>query len=288
MPRALRAGDRVRIVAPAGPVSQEAEARLVTGADILRSWGLDVATPSLVGRVGALPYLAGDDDVRRVELREAWGSVSAVVAARGGYGSARILSDWKWPDCEEPPWVVGFSDVTALHWSLASIGVGSGHGPAVIGLSEQPEWSQQRLRAMLFGQALDALYGEGVGSGRATGRLLAANMAVATSLFGTRWMPDLDGVVLVLEDVNEPPYRIDRLFTQWSQAGIFDRVAGVALGRFTHADEEAMDAVLRERVAGLGVPVILNLPVGHDGPNAALPVGAPATVDAAAGTLSLV
>lgn len=116
---------------------------------------------------------------------------------------------------------------------------------------------------------------------------MAANMAVATAMFGTRWMPNLDGAILVLEDVNEPPFRVDRLFTQWRMNGIFDRVAALALGRFTHSDTDLMDEVLHDRVHDLGLPVLMGLPIGHDGPNAALPVGADATIDTAAGTLSI-
>ena len=269
-------------------IEQDVTDRFAAGVAILRAWGLTVEVPDIAGRTGTLPYLAGDDDVRRDELKAAWaGTARAVVAARGGHGCLRVLEDWEWPRRPDPPWLVGFSDLTALQWSLASIGVGSLHGPAVVSLAAEPDWSRERMRTILFGEPVDDLHGDEGVPGRASGRLMAANMAVATAMFGTRWMPNLDGAILVLEDVNESPFRVDRLFTQWRMNGIFDRVAALALGRFTHPDTDLMDEVLHDRVHDLGLPVLMGLPIGHDGPNAALPVGADATIDTAAGTLSI-
>ncbi|MCS6815718.1 MAG: LD-carboxypeptidase, partial [Cyanobacteria bacterium] len=127
--------------------------------------------------------------------------------------------------------------------------------------------------------------------GEATGVLLPANLTVATHLLHTPWQPPLTGVILALEDVGEAPYRLDRLLTQWRMTGILHQVAGIALGRFSqcHANPNrpsfTVEEVLHDRLADLGIPIVANLPFGHDGENAALPVGITATLDGDAGVL---
>ena len=138
--------------------------------------------------------------------------------------------------------------------------------------------------------------------GAAAGPLLAANLTVATHLLGTPHLPDLRGAILVLEDVGEAPYRIERMLTHWRLSGALQQLAGIGLGHFTDCDdapadqapctEQALDRfsleqVLRERTADLGVPVVSGLPVGHVAGNAALPLGAWAELDADRGRLRM-
>ena len=131
-------------------------------------------------------------------------------------------------------------------------------------------------------------------SGIARGPLVVTNLTVATHLIGTAWLPSLKGAILVLEDVGEAPYRVDRMLTQWRSAGLLQQLAGVACGRFSWAEDDilpgdfTMDEILEERLGDLGIPLVLNLPLGHGRPNQALPLGAQAHhLDGNHGLLSL-
>jgi muramoyltetrapeptide carboxypeptidase len=138
------------------------------------------------------------------------------------------------------------------------------------------------------------LTGKGWGAGQGTGLLLPANLTVATHLLGTFVQPALDGVILALEDVTEAPYRIDRMLTQWRMTGALKNVQGIALGRFSRCDPPlgskswTVEEVLRDRLGDLGIPIVSDLPFGHDGVNAALPVGRMAQLDGDKGTLTLI
>ena len=124
--------------------------------------------------------------------------------------------------------------------------------------------------------------------------LIVTNLNAATHLIGTPWLPSLKGAVLVLEDVGEAPYRIDRMLTQWRSAGLLQQLAGMACGRFSWAEDDilpgdfSMEEILEERLGDLGIPLVLNLPLGHGHPNNALPLGAMAQLDGRRGNLSLI
>lgn len=291
-PRWLQPGDRLYVIAPSGAL-REPE-RLHQGIACWRNWGFEVVVPpSLDRRWG---YLAGTDDQRRRQLTDALMAADCrgILCARGGYGGSRLLEDWVWPEAVDTPWIIGFSDITSLLWSLMrqrrTVGV---HGPLLTTLGLEPPWAQQRLLALVTGQPLPPLQGLGWGGGRVTAPLLAANLTVATHLLCTAHQPHLEGVILALEDVTEAPYRIDRLLTHWRLGGHLQGVAGVALGRFSRcdpppgADSFSVAAVLRDRLTDLGIPIVSALPFGHDGDNAALPLGTMACLDGDEGTLSL-
>jgi muramoyltetrapeptide carboxypeptidase len=124
--------------------------------------------------------------------------------------------------------------------------------------------------------------------------LLVSNLTIATSLIGTPWLPSLRGAVLVLEDIGEAPYRIDRQLTQWRSSGLLQGLAGIGLGRFSWARDDvlpgdfSMEEILLERLGDLGVPLVSGLPVGHGLPNLALPLGRRARLDGREGTLTLI
>ena len=145
---------------------------------------------------------------------------------------------------------------------------------------------------LLKGQPVAPLQGRSVRAGVVRGPLVVTNLTVATHLIGTPWFPDLRGSILVLEDVGEAPYRVDRMLTQWRSSGVLRGLAGVATGRFSWKGEVepgdfSMDGILEERLSDLGIPLLMNLPLGHGLPNMALPLGATATLDANQGTLQL-
>jgi muramoyltetrapeptide carboxypeptidase len=142
------------------------------------------------------------------------------------------------------------------------------------------------------GKNLDPLQGNGWGGGQAIAPLLPANLTVATHLLNTPAQPDLKGIILALEDVSEAPYRIDRMLTQWRMSGALSQIRGIALGRFSQCHPPAqvpsftVEEVLRDRLSDLNIPIVSDLPFGHDGVNAALPVGIPVQIDGDRGTLS--
>ncbi|MEH1935955.1 MAG: LD-carboxypeptidase [Nostoc sp.] len=288
----LKPGDLLRIIAPSGALREfEALGRSV---EIWRSRGYRVEiSPQIDDKWG---YLAGTDETRRQQLAAAWQDPDCrgILCARGGFGSTRILEDWNWQQNSAlPKWLIGFSDITALLWNLYTAGISGVHAPVLMTLMDEPDWSVERLFDWVEGRPLAPLKGCGWGGGVVNGTLLPGNLTVATHLLGTPILPHLDGVILALEDVTEAPYRIDRMLTQWRLSGALSKVCGIALGGFTRCEAPptvpsfSVEEVLRDRLGDLGIPVVSNLPFGHDSPNAALPVGVEATLDGDAGILAI-
>ena len=290
LPPPLQTGDLVIVVSSSGALKELAA--FEKGLDIWRSQGYRVEfAPHWQDQVG---YLAGTDRARREALLAAWTNpdCKAILCTRGGYGSMRLLEDWQWPSSiTTPKWLIGFSDITGLLWSLAQNGIMGVHGPVLTTLAEEPGRSQQRLFHFLAGGNLDSLQGEGWGGGKVTGNLIPANLTVASHLLGTPLQLPLAGSILALEDVTEAPYRIDRLLTQWRLSGLLQQVKGIALGRFSRcqaplgSNSWTITEVLRDRLGDLGIPVVSDLPFGHDGENSALPCGWPVELDGTTGVL---
>jgi muramoyltetrapeptide carboxypeptidase len=291
----LRAGDRVAVVAPAGPVREPA---LDAGLDVLRSWGLEVEeTEHVRGRHDRLGYLAADDAARAQDLTRAWSDpdLAAVLCARGGYGTQRMvdLLDWQSLAQARPKTLVGFSDITALHQAFAArLGLSTIHGPSVSSLASADEESREHLRLMLFqpsaGTTLTPAPARRLLGGRAEGVLVGGNLALLAAGIGTGSSLSAAESVVVLEDVSEAPYRLDRLLTQLLRAGWFDGARGIVVGALTDCGpaEEVAD-VLLDRLAPLGLPTLVDAPFGHTEHNLAFPFGVPAVLDADAGTLVL-
>ncbi|HUL59859.1 MAG TPA: LD-carboxypeptidase [Anaeromyxobacteraceae bacterium] len=281
----------MRVVAPASPFDP---VRLERGLEVLRTrLGL---VPRFRSDLGARAgYLAGDDARRAEEWREAVADpdARAIFCARGGYGSMRILPAIDpAPLLARPKLVVGFSDVTAIHAVLNRAGLATVHGPVVTQLGASPDDAVAHLWALLSGRAprpnaWDApppgagVTGTGVvRAGRVSGPLVGGSLALLSHLCGTPFLPPLDGAILLVEDVGEKPYRIDRYLTQLRLAGALDRVAAVAVGQLSGCDDEQVRAadVVREAVRALGLPAIEGLPCGHEDRNLAVPLGARATL----------
>ena len=291
----LRAGSRVAVVAPAGPVPA---ARLDAGVAVLAGWGLDVVVAEHArGSDPALPYLAAPDAARAEDLVRAWTdpAVDAVLCARGGYGVQRVLDLLDWSALAEagPKVLVGFSDVTALHQVVGSrLGLSTIHGPVVAGVGDGDEASRAHLRRMLFDPAsaleLTPDPCEALVAGTAEGVLSGGNLALLAAQVGTRGATTATGTIAVLEETGEDAYRIDRLLTQLLRAGWFDGVHGVVVGGLSDCGPaELARSVVADRLVPLGVPLLVGAPFGHAQPNLAFPLGVPATLDGAAGTLTL-
>ena len=286
----LKEGDLVSAISISSAI--EYSEKLIQGLKIYEGWGLNCKEKSISEERWG--YLAGSDKDRFEKLHSK-NPAQLTTFIQGGWGSARILER---PQPWRRGWVVGFSDITSILLSRLNEGFdGCVHGPMVSSIAEEPLWSQERLRRILFGESIPDIEGQSWHKGIAKGQLVAANLTVATHLIGTPHMPDLNGSILVLEDIGEEPYRIDRMLTHWRMAGILNRLSGLCFGNFLNCEAPKdidkdktfdLEYILRERIKDLDIPVIYNLPVGHCRGNAALPLGKEAIINGNKGILSFI
>ncbi len=273
--------DRIAIIAPSGAYDP---ARFAAGLDLAREAGLTLDIPDDL--LQPHRYLAASDDVRLTHLVDALTNpdVSAVWAARGGFGVTRLLDRVPWHRVQPKP-VIGFSDVTplmdAMRVKTGAVGL---HGPVVHSLLATRQEDRERLFHVLRGGHLEPLFGVPWVSGTATGPVVGGNLSMIAATCGTPWQLDATGALLLLEDVGEPPYRIDRMLTQLHQAGVFKGVAGVLVGswdacRVPDGAVWALEDILREHLVALDVPVLGNLPIGHGAENAVVPIGGLAVIE---------
>ena len=275
---AVRPGDTVAVVAPAGPFDKTV---LETGVAVISDRYQVRFDESIYSRKR---YLAGDDDRRFTELTTALAdpAIKAVFCARGGYGAMRLLprlASWASEHSLPAKPLIGFSDITALHQWLQSNGIASIHAPVLTQLGRVPAESPRRLFSLLESIApAEPLIGSAtyVG-GTVEGPLLGGNLSVFTRLLGTPFMPPLDGAILLLEDLSEQPYRLDRMWTHLELAGVFRRIRGIALGEFIACEPRdggfTAAEVLRDLAAATGVPCASGFPIGHGDVNEAVPLG---------------
>jgi muramoyltetrapeptide carboxypeptidase len=250
-------------------------------------------------------FLAGSDEERAGELNRAMADpdVRGIVLARGGHGILRILPllDPALLRADPKP-IVGFSDATALlAWAERAAGVRAVHGPVVVQLPRLPAgdvaWLLDLLegKAALAGQEVAAglaRIGGGAGAGRVEGPLVGGNLTLLAHLVGTPWAPDLTGAVVLLEEVDEKPYAVDRYLTRMALAGAWDGAAAALAGDFTAcADptypEVSVEQVVDERLRAIGVPALAGAPIGHGARNRAVPHGGRCALDLHAGTVEL-
>jgi muramoyltetrapeptide carboxypeptidase len=294
-PPRLRPGDTVGVVAPAAAVERE---YLERGVSALGALGFRVkVSERALGRAG---ILAGDDRERARELHRCFADpdVRAIFSARGGYGTGRILPLLDFDALRRTPKVfVGFSDLTFLLNPLVErAGMVSFHGPAVAvdfarGLSPR---SIAHLTRLLGGELPNAEFEarEAIHPGAAEGELIGGCLSVLVAMLATPYAPDFRGKILFLEDTGEKAYRIDRMLVQLRHAGVLDAAAAVVVGGIRPLDGNELEARLigefiAEQTAGLGVPVLYGIEVGHGTENLALPLGVRARVDARRRTLTL-
>ncbi|HEX6873368.1 MAG TPA: LD-carboxypeptidase [Micromonosporaceae bacterium] len=288
------------LVSPSGPTRPE---RVERGTELLTGWGLRVSTaPSVFARNG---YLAGTDNERLADLNHALRDplVRAVLCTRGGYGVQRIVDGVDLAAVRaDPKVVVGFSDITALQLALwRGARLATVHGPGAAWLDERTgPASAESLRQAIMRPAPAVVRARpdeetspvrlGAGHGPVRGTLLGGNLSLIAASVGTVDMPDLRGAILLLEDVAEPPYKVDRMLLHLRRAGALAGVAAIALGQFTDcADDWSVSIVdlLRADLGTLGVPVLGGLPIGHGREQVSVPVGTEAVLDVAAGTLTV-
>jgi muramoyltetrapeptide carboxypeptidase len=302
--RPLRPGDTLGIVAPAGPVLPENLGRGVTR---LQSWGYKVALGEHV--LAARGYLAGTDQQRAADFNQMWArpDVAAVLCAKGGYGVMRMLGGIDWDIVRaHPKFFCGFSDITALHAAIQrEAGLVTFHGPMPAAFGQAEAYNAAGFRAamestMPLGTIPWPAEGEElplpvtVRPGVAEGRLMGGNLSLLAALAGTPWEPDYEGRIVLLEDIDEAPYRVDRMLVQLLLSGKLQRAAGILFGDSPSClcnpegrPSLTLPEVLEDLLAPLGIPVLYGFPCGHTAYRATLPMGVQARLDATAGSLTI-
>ena len=242
-------------------------------------------------------FLAGIDEVRADDIMWAFidKSIDAIMTLRGGYGSARILNkiDYKFISKHKKP-LFGFSDATALQlalWKKSKLVSYSGLQASFL-QDKIDTGLDKTFEAMLAGKKISWQGLTPLTKGKATGRLIGGTLTLIASLIGTPYEPDFKKAILVLEDVCEEPYRVDRMFTQMHLAGIFDKISGVVLGDWHNCTAKdktdgTIENVLMEHFGNRPIPVVKGFPYGHGIKGTIFPIGAKAKLNADKGTLTL-
>jgi muramoyltetrapeptide carboxypeptidase len=291
----LREGACVALVAPSGVLTNNAD--IERALDNVRSLGWN---PVLGDHVTSkLGYLAGDDKDRLADLNSAFASkdIDAIWCVRGGYGAMRLLADLDYPALRRnrKP-VIGFSDVTALHSAIhRKCGLVTFHGPTA--RAKLTPFTTKSLAAALIdhrdscGVAAD---GRVIRRGKAKGRIVGGNLSLITALMGTPFAPNFEGAILIIEDINEAIYRIDRMLRHLILAGALQQCSALVAGDFrpphdeTPDDNRALDDVLGEAAQRAGIPCLAGAPFGHIPDQWTIPLGAIAEVDAGARSMRIV
>ena len=283
LPARLQPGARIGIVAPAGPFDDETFGR---GVRILKKMGYEVFVPPEL--LDARGYLAGSDGRRARFVNQLFAdeSINAIVCARGGYGSVRILQLLDYEAIAHNPKVfIGFSDITVLlNVFLNRCGMATFHGPVVTSLADAPDATRNALVKAISSDTRIEIQlpgGTAVKPGLGTGTVCGGNLTTLCHLVGTPYMPDFSGRILLLEDRAEAPYRIDRMLVHMKLAGCFENLTGIVLGSFEDCGSmETILNIVSDVFAAHPIPILAGLDVGHGKNNLTIPFGVEATLDA--------
>lgn len=307
-PARLKPGSTVGIVSPASATFVREKLNIVV--DVVRALGLEPRLgPHVLDRYG---YLAGLDKDRAADINQffAQKDVAAILPVMGGWGCSRMLPYLDYELIRQnPKIIVGFSDITALILGInARTNLVTFHGPN--GLSSWNPTLTESFRQVLFAAQpvkFQNLKDDGdnnrlmqvkyriqtITPGTAKGRLIGGNLSVFSGIVGSRYVPDLSGAILFLEDLNENIYRIDRMMTHLKLAGVFDRLAGFIFGQCTRClpDEDygslTLEEVVWDHIKPLGIPAWYGASIGHIESILTLPIGLEVEIDASAGTIRM-
>ena len=306
-PKRLRPGMSVGLVTPASNVPEDQE--LHAAMDLVRSLGFS-AEPA-ANLFSRTQYLAGTDQQRADDLNAMFADtdIDAIFCVRGGYGSGRLLRYLDYDMIAANPKVImGYSDITSiLNAIYLRTGLVTFHGPIAGG--NFSNYTYEQYKKVLIEPTQIARIGEPpefetrpgvvdwknrlttIVSGVAEGHLVGGNLSLMVTLLGTPFEPQFEGAILFLEDVDEPPYSVDRMLTHLWMAGKLEQVAGIVLGKFTDdgydSNTFSMEEVLRDRLEPLGIPTLRGAMIGHVEDKTVVPLGVRARLDADAGALTL-
>lgn len=266
-PRLLTRGDRVAIVAPAGKLPEKGIDRAIA---ILKSWGLEV----VLGRnvYGQHGYFSGTDVERLADLHNALEdpTIAAVLFARGGYGVTRILDQINLEVFRQTPkWLIGFSDITALHLRLLQEEILSVHGDVgtTLGLAED---SAAALKDLLFEGKSTIVGTESLHEGKSEAPITGGNLSLLVDSLGTPTEVNTENRILFIEEIEEKTYRIDRMLHQLKRAGKLDNLAGLVIGHFTNVTDgstpfgSTWKDCFMQLLEGYNYPVSFSFPIGHE------------------------
>jgi len=287
-PPRLKKGSLIRIVSPAGKIEEK---HVLPAVQWLEKQGYRVKTGKHI--FSRHFQFAGTDNERLGDLQEAFDDpkCDAIICSRGGYGTVRIIDQLNFTNfLEYPKWLVGFSDITALHCCLNNYGVPSIHGVMprfFLDETAQATESLQTLTNILSGENViyQLPYSDFNRTGKANAEMVGGNLSLITSLIGTYYELDTDGKILFLEDVNEYLYQADRMMHQLKLSGKLDKLAALIVGDFTDMKDnnspfgENVYEIISEAVSDYNYPVCYNFPAGHDKKNLALLFGKPWEID---------
>lgn len=307
-PARLKPGQRVGIVAPASSVPEFDQ--ITMAKEIVASLGFEpVEGENLYARTN---YLAGEDRGRAADVNAMFAddSIDAIFCLRGGYGTTRMLPYLDYDVIRANPKIItGYSDITGLINAITvKTGLVTFHGP--IALQNFTDYTLSEYQKVLVNPSASTVIGAAppfesraglidktnriltITGGKARGRLVGGNLTLLASVNGTPYEPDYDGAILFLEDVDEAPYRVDRMLTELWLSGHLQKVAGIALGKFTDTggyggNEFSLEDVFRMRFEPLGVPTVRGLMIGHVEDQTTVPIGIEAELDADQGAIRL-
>ncbi len=280
----------IAIIAPAGPAKPEDIQR---ASDILGSLGVKATVMPNVFCGSDAKYLSANIDGRVSDIHACWKdeSVDLIFCARGGFGSAHLLSsiDWSLLRSREIP-LLGFSDITALHLAMLKMGVGApiaSYTAKDLKDMIEDDYTAEALKRALFGRGNELkefMLPAGrrlktLKQGSISAPVIPANLTVLASMAGTAFIPDMSGMILLLEDINEPVYKLDRCLTQLAQANVLNRCSGLIFGSFYGCgNAKDREMLYMETARSINGPVFSGFPFGHSLPFAALKVGAEITI----------
>ena len=281
-PPRLKPGDTIGIVAPAGPFDLE---KFMKGKAVLESMGFQTFFDEDIFQKHG--FLAGTDSQRSDQINRLFAdpSVQAIVCARGGYGSMRILPFLDFETIKTHPKIfLGFSDVSALLSVLCDqCGLITFHGPLVTTLAKATEKTIVAMKTALTSDAPLVLIpedGQVIKSGVCSGLVTGGNLTTLCHLVGTPYAPNFKGKILFFEDVGEMPYRIDRMLTQMKMAGCFEEIAGLILGTFKDCGQlNEIVGIFNTIFEDANIPILAGFNMGHGEHNLTIPMGLGATLD---------
>lgn len=297
-PPYLKAGDTVAIIAPSG-ILKSRESEVQRAKNLLRSWGLNV----IVGKhvFSKSNHFAGTDAQRCEDLQQAMDDpkISAIWCARGGYGTVRILDKLDYTKFKDnPKWIIGYSDITALHNQVHNEGVQSLHALMAVSLNndlKDESQTVQTFKSALFGNPVDyTLKGSNYNKeGIASGQLVGGNLTILHTMLGSDTSIDTSGKILFIEEIGEYKYHIDRMLQSLKRAGYFDNCKGVIVGDMSKLRKNttlwgsSIEQLILDALSEYSFPIGFNMPAGHEKDNRTLVLGKEIRLDVSKGKSTL-
>ena len=295
-PPFLKLNDKAIIVSPAGKISPVYVNNTVS---ILQEWGLEVKTSD--NALKETGYYSGFVQQRLTDLQDAMDDpeVKLIFCSRGGYGTIHLLNNLNFEGIKEhPKWMIGFSDITAMHAAFQRNGIMSIHGPMAKHFSDEgnTDLSVLYLKAALSGKPLNydipSEFPFLNREGKVTGTIFGGNLSVYVGLLGSKFIKIPRNGILFLEDIGEKPYRVDRMIYQLKLAGVFNKIKGLIVGQFTDYEEDSqMYGSLYESILSavkeFSFPICFGFPIGHTKTNLPLINGGNATLNVSKESISL-